>query len=146
MELPKTALCAPERFAGATAEIVKIHRRTLRSGARISVHYIYQDVEGAALCAWLGAAEYVGGATLYALRDGGEYVVIGARGGVSTAGVTPDSLSAEERAFFGRIGAREREEVCAFVGAGAFSVSRVYDLSDEAERARLLASASGSSK
>ena len=132
METVKNALCAPERFVGATAEIVKIHRRTMRTGARISVHYVYQDVEGAALCAWLGAAEYVGGATLYALRDGGEYVVIGARGGV---------LSAEESAFFGRIGARDREAVCAFVGAGAFSASRVYDLSDEAERARLLASA-----
>jgi len=138
METVKNALCAPERFVGATAEIVKIHRRTMRTGARISVHYVYQDVDGAALCAWLGAAEYVGGATLYALRDGGEYVVIGARGGVGGGGAT---LSDEESAFFGRIGARDREAVCAFVGAGAFSASRVYDLSDEAERARLLASA-----
>ena len=137
METVKNALCAPERFVGATAEIVKIHRRTMRTGARISVHYVYQDVEGAALCAWLGAAEYVGGATLYALRDGDEYVVVGARS--DAAGARSDALSAEERAFAGRIGARDREVVCAFIGACSFRVSRAYDLSDAAERARLLA-------
>ena len=128
MELPEGALRAPERFA---AEIVKIYRRTVRTGARIAVHYTYQAVDGAALCAWLGGgAEYVGGATLYALRDGDEYVVVGAR---------CDLLSAEERAFAGRIGARDREAVCAFIGACAFRASRAYDLSDADERARLIA-------
>jgi len=128
MEPPEGSLRAPERFA---AEIVKIYRRTVRTGARIAVHYTYQAVDGAALCAWLGGgAEYVGGATLYALRDGDEYVVVGAR---------CDLLSAEERAFAGRIGARDREAVCAFIGACAFRASRAYDLSDAAERARLLA-------
>jgi hypothetical protein len=128
MELPEGALRAPERFA---AEIVKIHRRTVRTGARVAVHYTYQAVDGAALCAWLGGgAEYVGGATLYALRDGDEYVVVGARS---------DALSPEERAFAGRIGARDREAVCAFIGACAFRASRAYDLSDAAERARLIA-------
>jgi hypothetical protein len=135
MELPEGALSAPERFA---AEIVKIHRRTVRTGARIAVHYTYQAVDGAALCAWLGGgAEYVGGATLYALRDGDEYVVVGARS--DAAGARSDALSAEERAFAGRIGARDREAVCAFIGACSFRVSRAYDLSDAAERARLLA-------
>ena len=135
MELPEGALRAPERFA---AEIVKIHRRTVRTGARIAVHYTYQAVDGAALCAWLGGgAEYVGGATLYALRDGDEYVVVGARS--DAAGARSDALSAEERAFAGRIGARDREAVCAFIGACSFRVSRAYDLSDAAERARLLA-------
>jgi len=134
MELPEGALRAPERFA---AEIVKIHRRTVRTGARIAVHYTYQAVDGAALCAWLGGgAEYVGGATLYAVRDGDEYVVVGAR---SDADARSDALSAEERAFAGRIGARDREAVCAFIGACAFRASRAYDLSDAAERARLLA-------
>jgi hypothetical protein len=134
MELPEEALRAPERFA---AEIVKIHRRTLRTGSRIAVYYVYQPVDGATLCAWLGgAAEYAGGATLYALRDGDEYVVVGARG---DAAAHSDMLSAEERAFVGRIGARDREGVCAFIGACAFQASRVYDLSDAAERARLLA-------
>jgi len=135
MELPEGALRAPERFA---AEIVKIHRRTVRTGARVAVHYTYQAVDGAALCAWLGGgAEYVGGATLYALRDGDEYVVVGARS--DAAGARSDALSAEERAFAGRIGARDREAVCAFIGACSFRVSRAYDLSDAAERARLLA-------
>ena len=135
MELPEGALRAPERFA---AEIVKIHRRTVRTGARVAVHYTYQAVDGAALCAWLGGgAEYVGGATLYALRDGDEYVVVGARS--DAAGARSDALSAEERAFAGRIGARDREAVCAFIGACAFRASRAYDLSDAAERARLLA-------
>ena len=135
MEPPEGALRAPERFA---AEIVKIHRRTVRTGARIAVHYTYQPVDGAALCAWLGGgAEYVGGATLYALRDGDEYVVVGARS--DAAGARSDALSAEERAFAGRIGARDREAVCAFIGACSFRVSRAYDLSDAAERARLLA-------
>jgi len=134
MELPEGALRAPERFA---AEIVKIHRRTVRTGARVAVHYTYQAVDGAALCAWLGGgAEYVGGATLYALRDGDEYVVVGAR---SDADARGDALSPEERAFAGRIGARDREAVCAFIGACSFRVSRAYDLSDAAERARLLA-------
>lgn len=134
MELPEGALRAPERFA---AEIVKIHRRTVRTGARVAVHYTYQAVDGAALCAWLGGgAEYVGGATLYALRDGDEYVVVGAR---SDADARSDALSAEERAFAGRIGARDREAVCAFIGACSFRASRAYDLSDAAERARLLA-------
>jgi hypothetical protein len=135
MELPEGALRAPERFA---AEIVKIHRRTVRTGARVAVHYTYQAVDGAALCAWLGGgAEYVGGATLYALRDGDDYVVVGAR---SDADARSDALiSAEERAFAGRIGARDREAVCAFIGACSFRVSRAYDLSDAAERARLLA-------
>jgi len=128
MEPPEGALRAPERFA---AEIVKIHRRTVRTGARVAVYYTYQAVDGAALCAWLGGgAEYVGGATLYALRDGDEYVVVGARS---------DLLSAEERAFAGRIGARDREAVCAFIGACAFRASRAYDLSDADERARLIA-------
>ena len=142
MELPEGALSAPERFA---AEIVKIHRRTVRTGARIAVHYTYQAVDGAALCAWLGGgAEYVGGATLYALRDGDEYVVVGARSDAAgarsdAAGARSDALSAEERAFAGRIGARDREAVCAFIGACSFRVSRAYDLSDAAERARLLA-------
>jgi len=135
MEPPEGALRAPERFA---AEIVKIHRRTVRTGARIAVHYTYQAVDGAALCAWLGGgAEYVGGATLYAVRDGDDYVVVGAR---SDADARSDALSAEERAFAGRIGARDREVVCAFIGACSFRVSRAYDLlSDAAERARLLA-------
>ena len=134
MELPEGALRAPERFA---AEIVKIHRRTVRTGARVAVYYTYQAVDGAALCAWLGGgAEYVGGATLYALRDGDEYVVVGAR---SDAAARCDMLSAEERAFAGRIGARDREAVCAFIGACAFRASRAYDLSDADERARLIA-------
>ena len=134
MEPPEGALRAPERFA---AEIVKIHRRTVRTGARVAVHYTYQAVDGAALCAWLGGgAEYVGGATLYALRDGDEYIVVGSR---SDADARSDALSAEERAFAGRIGARDREAVCAFIGACSFRVSRAYDLSDAAERARLLA-------
>jgi len=132
MEPPEEALRAPERFA---AEIVKIHRRTVRTGARIAVYYTYQAVDGAALCAWLGSgAEYVGGATLYALRDGHEYIVVGARG-VAAA----DSLSAEEQSLVGRIGARDQEAVRAFLGAGAFPASRVYDLSDAADRARLIA-------
>jgi len=134
MEPPEGALRAPERFA---AEIVKIHRRTVRTGARVAVHYTYQAVDGAALCAWLGGgAEYVGGATLYAVRDGDEYIVVGAR---SVVGARGDLLSAEERAFAGRIGARDREAVCAFIGACAFRANRAYDLSDAAERARLIA-------